>query len=313
MTTIGVVIPAHNAEEWIGEALASVAAQTRLPEAVVVVDDESSDATTTVARSWCERLPLVVLDGRTNTGPGGARRDGIAALATDLVALLDADDVWLPDHLSVMERTYRASGGLVSASALRWAGGGATARRGMPAPSSAPATERQLLALLERDFLFSGTLFARSLYDEVGGFRDFRGTEDWDLWLRMVNAGAVVSVGPKPTVLHRVHGSSLSASAALIREEIRVVETFVYEHPDNAAARAVARRTLRRLRANTWLQQSYVAARSGNHRRARADAARALAGTGPTRIYAAAMMTAPALAVARRDRLHDNAEWQVDR
>lgn len=313
MTTIGVVIPAYRAEAWIGEALASVAGQGRAADQVVVVDDASPDGTAAAAAEWAGRLPLIVITQATNGGPGAARREGIAHLTTDLVALLDADDVWLPDHLTVMEDAHRACPGLVSASALRWVPGQATARRGVPDAATAPPGERQLAAMLERDFVFSGTVFARSLHDEVGGFRPFHGTEDWDLWLRMVAAGATVSVAPVPTVLHRVHPGSLSAAARLVAEEIRVVETFLAEHAVDAESEAVARRTIRRLRANTRLQQSYVEAREGRRWSARAQAVRALAGTGPTRLYAAAMVGAPSLAVSRRDRLHEDAAWQVSR
>ena len=315
MTTIGVIIPAYNAGAWIDEALASVAAQKRAPDQVVVVDDASTDDTAEVANRWVDRLPLTVMTGRANTGPGGARRDGIAALTTDLVALLDADDVWLDHHLDVLQRAYERTGveGLVSASALRWVPGQATATRGRPGPAEVPPPADQLRRLVERDFLFSGTLFSRSLHDRVGGFRDFRGTEDWDLWLRMVAAGARVVVPTLPTVLHRVHPASLSCGPNLVAEEIRVLETFLDEQNVTIDIQAAARRTLRRLRANLRLQRSYVEARAGHRWQARMQAIGALTGVGPTPLYAAAMVGAPAAAVEHRDRLQTDAQWQVER
>src|SRR5438045_2757626 len=98
MSTIGVVISAYNAAAFIDQALASVAAQTRGPDAVVVVDDGSTDDTAARARRWAPRLPIRVLQHESNRGLCAGRRTAIEGLETELVVLLDADDVWLPEH-----------------------------------------------------------------------------------------------------------------------------------------------------------------------------------------------------------------------
>ncbi|RVD66165.1 glycosyltransferase family A protein [Mesorhizobium sp. M7A.F.Ca.ET.027.03.2.1] len=96
MAAYGVVIPAFNAAATIGAALNSVLAQTARAEAVVVVDDGSTDDTVAVIDAM--NLPVTVLR-QDNAGPGSATTRGIAALSTPLIATLDADDLWLADKI----------------------------------------------------------------------------------------------------------------------------------------------------------------------------------------------------------------------
>ncbi|MER8914438.1 glycosyltransferase family 2 protein [Mesorhizobium sp. M0761] len=96
MASYGVVIPAFNATATIAETLRSVAAQTVQPDAIIVVDDGSTDDTVAVVNAL--GMPVRVLR-QDNAGPGSATTRGIAALATPFVATLDADDLWLPTKI----------------------------------------------------------------------------------------------------------------------------------------------------------------------------------------------------------------------
>ncbi|WP_246094003.1 MULTISPECIES: glycosyltransferase family 2 protein [Mesorhizobium] len=96
MAGYGVVIPAFNAATTIGPALNSVLAQTVKAEAIVVVDDGSTDDTAAVIDAM--NLPVTVLR-QENAGPGSATTKGFAALSTPFVATLDADDLWLADKI----------------------------------------------------------------------------------------------------------------------------------------------------------------------------------------------------------------------
>ncbi len=91
---ISVVIPAYNAEKYIATAIASVRAQTRVPAEIIVVDDGSSDRTSEVARA--AGVTVIV---QANAGPAAARNRGARAAHMPWIALLDADDRWLPEKL----------------------------------------------------------------------------------------------------------------------------------------------------------------------------------------------------------------------
>ncbi len=91
---ISVIIPVYNGARYLGEAIESVLAQTRPPDEVVVVDDGSTDDSALVA----QRYPVRLMQ-QTNLGASVARNHGVEAAQGDLLAFLDADDLWLPGKL----------------------------------------------------------------------------------------------------------------------------------------------------------------------------------------------------------------------
>ena len=302
---VAVIVPAYNAARYLNQTLASVVAQTVRPTLVIVVDDCSNDETSKVADSWQEHLPLSVIRLDRNVGPGGARHEAILSTDVSLLALLDADDYWFPDHLEVMLACYEASPGIISSNHLTWVPG-----RSTTIPSAArkplPPLGRQLAALLHQNFVNAGALFSRELYDRAGGFRpQFRGAEDWDLWIRMVRAGAHVSRAPHHTLLHRLSHTSLSSSIdpvtelRLVEQELLVLTMAASESLSQSEQRAV-QRGLKHLRA----KQSYFIARAlaldGRWLAARSTALGGLVGVRSIALRSAAITMAPGIATQWR-------------
>ena len=93
---VSVVIPAFNAAQTIRRALQSVDAQTLRASEVIVVDNGSSDNTTTIVHAVCPRARVVV---EPKQGAAFARNLGIEEASCDWVAFLDADDRWDADKL----------------------------------------------------------------------------------------------------------------------------------------------------------------------------------------------------------------------
>ena len=94
---VSVVIPLFNQAAYIDRSIASVLAQEREPEQVVVVDDGSTDDG--AARVEALDDPRIKLVRQANTGVSAARNRGIGESSHEMVAFLDADDEWLPGHL----------------------------------------------------------------------------------------------------------------------------------------------------------------------------------------------------------------------
>lgn len=96
--TISVVIPAYNAEEYISRTIESVLAQVHRADEIIIVDDGSKDNTIEVVRSFGDE---VILIEQGNGGASLARNNGIKAAKSQWIALLDADDEWLPERLKL--------------------------------------------------------------------------------------------------------------------------------------------------------------------------------------------------------------------
>lgn len=92
--TISGIVPVWNGERFLAEALESMLAQTRPPLEIIVVDDGSTDRSPDIAGTFADRIRYV---RQPNQGPPSARNAGIALARGDLIAFLDADDIWHPD------------------------------------------------------------------------------------------------------------------------------------------------------------------------------------------------------------------------
>lgn len=297
-SAVAVILPAYNAAGTISTTLASIAGQSLAPEAVVLVDDGSSDETVSTARRWDRHFDLQIIRLAKNSGPAHARDVGIRHTNCGLIALADADDAWLPDHLQVMISAYARCPGLVTASALRWLPGERLAQRAEPARSipSKPST-----AILESNFVFGSTLFSKADYERVGGYRErFRAAEDWDLWIRMLRSGVSVTRPPHATVLYRLSRSSLSAEDRGLHVELEVLRTAMAEAEEGE--RVILRKTIRKFEARRHLVAAYAAARSDQRSHARLEGLRAVAGVGPVALRGAFVALCPQRATLLRDR-----------
>jgi CDP-glycerol glycerophosphotransferase len=97
MVKLSVVVPIYNVEDYLQEALESVARQTLRDLEVIMIDDGSTDGSALIAKSFASRDPRFRLLQQDNQGQGPARNLGARQAAGDYLAFFDADDV-LPGH-----------------------------------------------------------------------------------------------------------------------------------------------------------------------------------------------------------------------
>lgn len=107
---ISVIISAYNAAATIGDTLASVRAQTHRDLEILVVDDGSTDATASIIRRHAAEDGRIRLIEQTQDGVAAARNAGIAQAQSDLIAPIDADDLWRPHKLERQLATMEAGG-----------------------------------------------------------------------------------------------------------------------------------------------------------------------------------------------------------
>jgi glycosyltransferase involved in cell wall biosynthesis len=102
---VSCIVPVFNGERYLAEALDSVLGQTYRALEVIVVDDGSTDGTPAVVRTFGARVRCVT---QPNAGLAAARNRGLAAATAELVAFLDADDLWLPEKIACQMERFRA-------------------------------------------------------------------------------------------------------------------------------------------------------------------------------------------------------------
>jgi teichuronic acid biosynthesis glycosyltransferase TuaG len=226
MPRVSVIIPAYNSEAVLPEALRSVEAQTMADWEVVVGDDASTDGTAAVAEGFDERVRVVGSD--RNRGPAAARNTAIEAARGELLAFLDADDCWLPEYLAEQVAAYergereRPGVGIVACDALiRGPDGFApgTYRDRVPFPD--PLT---LAKLLVANPIFVSALVPRAAVEEAGGFSpECLGTEDLDLWIRLLELGYRAVANPGAWAVYRVAENSVSGDVARMARNMQTV------------------------------------------------------------------------------------------
>ncbi len=225
--TIAVVLPAYNAQSYICDALDSIAAQSRLPEQIIVVDDGSDDATAEQVRKWKRQYSgeFRFLQQRNNQAVSAARNAGIRHAKTDLVALLDADDIFSPLHLEQLERAFLTHPGiLLCFGDVLYFDARAIVKhssfRGTRLENVQYSEQEDGLRLLRESAYVSllwgsyiapsATLFSKQAVEAIGLFdENLRSAEDRDLWLRLSRAGAFAYY-PLVVTRKRVHENNLT-------------------------------------------------------------------------------------------------------
>ena len=96
---VSIITPCYNGEKYISETIESVLAQTYLDWEMIIIDDGSKDSSAEIIRRYCARDDRIILLQQPNAGSAAARNNGIGHAEGQYIALLDADDIWLPDFL----------------------------------------------------------------------------------------------------------------------------------------------------------------------------------------------------------------------
>jgi glycosyltransferase involved in cell wall biosynthesis len=220
---VSVVIPAYQAAGFIKETLDSVFAQTFQDFEVIVVNDGSPD-TEELEKILEPYQDRIVYLKQENQGPAGARNAGVRASRGEFIAPLDADDLWMPEYMAEQLKALNAdpSIDMIYADALIFGNVPEAGRSLMElSPSEGEITFGALVTrkcsvnvcvcLIRREIVFRTGLFDPA----------FRGTEDIDLWLRILMHGGRIGHQRKVLGQYRRRQDSLSAN------HIAMVESYI--------------------------------------------------------------------------------------
>ena len=209
---ISVVIPAHNVARFVGRTLDSVLKQTHRALDVIVVDDGSTDNTADIVQDIVRRDPRVRLLRSDKLGVSAARNLAIAQAKAQLIAPVDADDIWHPDKLARQLAVMRAGPdrlGLVYC----WSRGIDDKDRViLPSWNDSAARGDVLQDIIIRGIAGNGStpLIKRRFIEEVGGY-DTMATlsEDWKFYTALAGV-CEFDVVPQYLVGYRLHEDSAS-------------------------------------------------------------------------------------------------------
>ena len=213
MAIVDVIIPAFNAAKYLPFALESVSSQTFDDWKILLVDDGSTDNTTEVVAPFLHRFGSKIQHiKQNNRGLPAARNSAIRASNSEFLALLDADDVWLPcrlaESLKILRERPQAglSYGLVTG--IDPEGRPGNTFKGNP--KYAEGHIAPYIYMRKVDLPCPTITFRRRCLDDLGIFDEtMRATEDRDLWLRIALRYEVAFV-PQVLAYYRLSPNSMS-------------------------------------------------------------------------------------------------------
>jgi glycosyltransferase involved in cell wall biosynthesis len=194
---ISCIVPVFNGERFLGEALDSILAQTYRPVELIVVDDGSTDATAQVAARYTRHVSYL---RQEHSGSAAAKNNGLRAAQGDLIAFLDADDLWHADKLS------RQRDRLLELPELTLC---FTRFQNFWIPELAHEAERYRndpMAAPLAAWSIGTLLVARAVFARLGPFREqLRGNENMLWFLHAAGQGATIEVLPEVLMRRRIH------------------------------------------------------------------------------------------------------------
>jgi glycosyltransferase involved in cell wall biosynthesis len=199
-----VVIPCFNLGAYLHDALSSALSQTLPDVEIVVVDDGSDDEFTIRALAEYESSAITVVR-QANCGLAAARNTGVARARAPFVCCLDADDRLAPTFVekSVAALEDDPSIAFVNVG-MQWFD---------ERDDAIAAHDCQIPDMLVHNRAVVGSLFRKCAWQQVGGYFggfSVKGIEDWDFWLRLLQAGYRAGVVPELLYEYRVRAGSMS-------------------------------------------------------------------------------------------------------
>lgn len=256
--TVSIVMAARNYARFLPAAVESVLAQTLTDWELVIIDDGSTDDTPLVVRRFLSdaRIRYVRSD---RLGQSRAKNLGVRLTTGDVVAFLDADDVWLPTKL---ERQMAWMQTPMQASAMNRLGVAFCGRELIDEfgqvitspPRANPPTGQVLDAMFVQNFVcFSSVMVRRQVFDHLGCFDPQLDLAiDYDLWLRVSRHYDFAYV-PEVLVQYRTGHGNLSKKLA---DRVATAFSIMHRHRLAVAPGAVAEGYASTARTMGWVMRS---------------------------------------------------------
>lgn len=222
---VSVIIPAYNPGHFLEEAVASIHAQNHQPLEIVLVDDGSTDG---VATELAARDETIVYLRQPNRGAAAARNAGLRVARGEVIAFLDADDLWTAGKLARQLEALRTDlqCDLVAGQVRHFHDDclSEAARTRLVLPPDGPSE------------LPSSIVLRRALIDRVGLFNEELSVGEGIDWIhRARSLGTRVTMLAEVVMLRRIHGGNTTLSKRIDRRDyLQVVRAALARRRESA-------------------------------------------------------------------------------
>lgn len=213
--SFSIIIPAYQAAGFVAGAVRSALAQTVSAHEVIVCDDGSTDDLAAALTQFAGEFTLL---HKEHSGVAATRNVALRAATGDFVAVLDADNAFLPGYLEALSElaVARPDLDILTTDAFLELDGETYGRyyRG----KARFVTDDQRRGIIHQHFVYANAAYRREALLRVGGYDEFfdptpyHGVEDTDLLLRMILAGSRVGLVDEPLAVYRIRKESLSSN-----------------------------------------------------------------------------------------------------
>jgi glycosyltransferase involved in cell wall biosynthesis len=238
--SVSAIIPVYNGARHLAVAIASVLAQDVLPRELILIDDGSTDASLEVAAQAVAGAPnnlSVRIMTQPNAGQSAARNAAAGVATGELLAFLDQDDTWYPDHIRRLGEPFigHPTLGLCYGDFDEIDGTGSYVVRGFLRSHGVQHPRSSIVDWIASDTMVlpTASLVRASAFQQVGGFDTaLIGYEDDELWIRLFRAGWTSHYLPRSLSVFRVHAGSSSRRATFRDSRVLFLQRVAATLPD---------------------------------------------------------------------------------
>jgi len=231
---ISVIIPNYNYAHYVGDAIDSVMAQTYDNFELIVVDNGSTDDSKHFLEEYENKYsPQLRLVFQDNRGQAGSRNRGIKESKGDLIAFLDADDVWMPNKLEEQIKLFiDPTVGLVYSS--YW-----ISDQNLKQIKIEKAEYRGDVLIYFATKVYtavvvggeSNAIIRKECFDKVGYFdTDLEESTGWDMYRRIASCFHLDYVD-LPLMKYRIHGNNLHKRNSVMYKQLELQANKMFEDP----------------------------------------------------------------------------------
>ena len=233
MPTVSIIIAVYNCADYISQCIESALSQTYIDFEVIVIDGGSTDGTLEKLKPYLGKVKFMVQTGK---GVSNARNEGIKASSGKYIAVLDADDYWLPEKLSVQVRYMEElpEMGMVFSDLYGLQEGDSISEPYFVRTGKIIIGGYIFEELLQGKFNVSTitTLTRRECFDKVGFFDEsLLYAEDTEFWLRLANRYPIGFIN-RPLAVYRYRKKARSSEAERhYSTKIEILKKKIEENP----------------------------------------------------------------------------------